>query len=115
MSNWQLTLDRENFLANVWQRKPLLLKNAIDGFESALDADELAGLALEEEVESRIIEFRDQNWHLSQGPFTATDFDRAHPWTLLVQAVDLVIKAGAKEAKQLVGMAEEMVRSIRDR
>ena len=31
------------------------------------------------------------------------------------QAVDLVIKAGAKEAKQLVGMAEEMVRSIRER
>ena len=93
MSNWQLTLDRENFLANVWQRKPLLIKNAIDGFEPALDADELAGLALEEEVESRIIEFRDQNWHLSQGPFTATDFDRAHPWTLLVQAVDHYVPA----------------------
>ena len=31
------------------------------------------------------------------------------------QAVDLVIKAGAKEAKQFVGMAGEMVRSIRER
>jgi len=34
---------------------------------------------------------------------------------LMRQAVDLVIKAGAKEAKQLVGIAEEMVRSIRER
>jgi len=34
---------------------------------------------------------------------------------LMRHAVDLVIKAGAKEAKQLVGMAEELIRSIRER
>ena len=34
---------------------------------------------------------------------------------LMRQAVDLVISAGAKEAKQLVSVAEEMVRTIRSR
>ena len=88
MSDWEFKLDREAFLANYWQQKPLLLKQAIAGFKSPLEANELAGLAMEETIESRIIEFRDRNWHLLHGPFAAEDFQRVHPWTLLVQAVD---------------------------
>ena len=47
------------------------------------------------------------------GSRTSEDLKQAGD--LMRQAVDLVIKAGAKEAKQLVGMAGEMVRSIRER
>jgi 50S ribosomal protein L16 3-hydroxylase len=101
MADWQLNFNREDFLANYWQKKPLLLKNALPEFEPPLDQDELAGLSLEEEIESRIVEYRDDNWHLLHGPFEAIDFQRKTPWTLLVQAVDHYIPAVAALRKQV--------------
>ncbi|MFT4826427.1 MAG: 50S ribosomal protein L16 3-hydroxylase [Halioglobus sp.] len=99
MLQWRLNLDRENFLANYWQRTPLLIPKAIPQFESLIDANELAGLALEEDVESRIVEFHNDNWQLHQGPFTEKSFDRDKPWTLLVQAVDHYVEEVAQLLK----------------
>ena len=48
----------------------------------------MAGLALEDEVESRLIEQQGTAWQLQHGPFSEADFTREGPWTLLVQAVD---------------------------
>ena len=84
----ELRLDRDDFLARYWQKKPLVLRNAIADFTTPLPSDELAGLALEEDIESRIIEQRDATWQLHHGPFVDSDFMREQPWTLLVQAVD---------------------------
>ncbi|CAA0118850.1 50S ribosomal protein L16 3-hydroxylase [Halioglobus japonicus] len=86
--NWQLNLDRDVFLNEYWQRKPLLIRNGSAGFTPPLGSDHLAGLALEDDVESRLIEKRDDGWQLHHGPFSTADFSRDHPWTLLVQAVD---------------------------
>lgn len=86
--NWQLNLDPDAFLCEFWQRKPLLIKNTCDGFTPPLSSDELAGLALEDDVESRLIEHGDDRWRLQHGPFSESDFVRENPWTLLVQAVD---------------------------
>ncbi|EGH34670.1 ycfD protein, partial [Pseudomonas syringae pv. japonica str. M301072] len=36
------------FLRDYWQKKPLLIRQALPDFQSPIDADELAGLALEE-------------------------------------------------------------------
>jgi 50S ribosomal protein L16 3-hydroxylase len=85
---WELNLDKETFLAKYWQYKPLLIRNAISGFEPPVSSDTLAGLALEEDVESRLIEQQGNNWQQLDGPFNESDFLRDHPWTLLVQAVD---------------------------
>ncbi len=81
-------LDREDFLARYWQRKPLYLPGAIADFKPPISPQELAGLALEEGIESRLVEYRDDQWLLHHGPFQESDYDRDHPWTLLVQAVD---------------------------
>ena len=81
----------ETFLRDYWQQKPLLIRNAFPDFESPLDGDELAGLALEDEVESRLILEKGKTpWELRQGPFEEDDFAALPPshWTLLVQAVD---------------------------
>ena len=83
-----LNLDREDFLARYWQRKPLYLPGAIANFKPPVSSQELAGLALEEGIESRLVEYRDDQWLLHHGPFQESDYDRDHPWTLLVQAVD---------------------------
>lgn len=81
----------ETFLRDYWQQKPLLIRNAFPNFESPIDGDELAGLALEEEVESRlVIEHGKHPWELQHGPFSEETFAQlpASNWTLLVQAVD---------------------------
>jgi 50S ribosomal protein L16 3-hydroxylase len=87
-NNWELNLDQESFLAQHWQQEPALIRNAIHGFTAPMSSNELAGLALEQDVESRIVECIDREWRVHHGPFQTTDFEREQPWTLLVQAVD---------------------------
>jgi len=87
------SISYEEFLRDYWQKKPLFIKNAIPDFESPIDEHELAGLALEEQVESRLVMETGPNgekWHLENGPFKEDRFNslpESH-WTLLVQAVD---------------------------
>ncbi|MHC6226267.1 ribosomal protein uL16 3-hydroxylase [Pseudomonas sp. X10] len=84
-------LTAREFLRDYWQKKPLLVRQAFPDFESPIDADELAGLSLEEEVESRlIIEHGERPWELRRGPFAEDAFASLpeRDWTLLVQAVD---------------------------
>lgn len=88
-------LTATEFLANYWHKKPLLIKNAIPGFTGLLTPEELAGLACEDEVQSRIVEEIKGNWHASHGPFSEDDFanlpekpNPKHRWTLLVQSVN---------------------------
>lgn len=84
-------LTAREFLRGYWQKKPLLVRQAIPDFESPISPDELAGLALEEEVESRlVIEHGERPWELQRGPFNEDTFQDLpeRDWTLLVQAVD---------------------------
>ncbi|MDM9650768.1 cupin domain-containing protein [Pseudomonas wenzhouensis] len=84
-------LTAREFLRDYWQKKPLLVRQAIPDFESPISPDELAGLALEEEVESRlVIEHGERPWELQRGPFNEDSFQDLpeRDWTLLVQAVD---------------------------
>ncbi|MBY4677874.1 cupin domain-containing protein [Marinobacterium arenosum] len=85
-------LSIEQFLAEYWQKKPLLVRGAFADFEFPVGADELAGLACEEEVESRLIlqDADGEQWQLEHGPFGEDRFTSLPEryWTLLVQAVD---------------------------
>ncbi|MFT5781382.1 MAG: 50S ribosomal protein L16 3-hydroxylase [Pseudomonas sp.] len=87
-------LTAREFLRDYWQKKPLLIRQALPDYESPISPDELAGLALEEEIESRlVIEHGSQPWELRRGPFAEDDFKNLpeRDWTLLVQAVDQFI------------------------
>jgi 50S ribosomal protein L16 3-hydroxylase len=84
-------ISAREFMRDYWQKKPLLVRQAIPGFESPISPDELAGLALEEEIESRlVIEHGERPWELRRGPFAEDAFAELpeRDWTLLVQAVD---------------------------
>lgn len=90
-------LSAAEFLTRHWQKAPLLVRQAMPGFRSPLDGDELAGLACEEGIESRLVLERGgtRPWELRHGPFEAADFaalPETH-WTLLVQDVDKVVPA----------------------
>ncbi len=84
-------LSADQFLREYWQKKPLLIRQAFPEFENPLSPDELAGLSLEEEIESRIVlEHGQRPWELRRGPFSEEDYKNLpeRDWTLLVQAVD---------------------------
>lgn len=90
LPRFKLPLPAERFLAEYWQKQPLLMRAVASGLEHP-DAETLAGLALEAEVESRLITGHDDGpWNLQHGPFTERDFQvlPRENWTLLVQSVD---------------------------
>lgn len=81
------------FLREHWQKAPRLIRGALPGYRAPLAPEELAGLACEPEVESRLVLERgpdDAPWHLRRGPFSEKDFTALPPshWTLLVQEVN---------------------------
>ncbi len=86
--NWG-ELTPAQFLAEYWQKKPLLIKNGFSNFQDTISADELAGLSMEEELESRIIAHNNfDNWQVQHGPFEDFSEFGEQNWTLLVQAVN---------------------------
>jgi 50S ribosomal protein L16 3-hydroxylase len=82
--------DCGSFLREHWQKRPLLIRNAWRSWSNPLHPDELAGLACEDEVESRLVTNQDGRWALEHGPFEEERFGLLgkQGWTLLVQAVD---------------------------
>jgi 50S ribosomal protein L16 3-hydroxylase len=80
------------FLETHWQKEPLLLRQALPGFEPALDADDIAGLACEDLAQSRLVSGRypGSDWTVRYGPFEEVELAALpeRDWTLLVQDVE---------------------------
>jgi len=93
------SLTIEQFLTEYWQKKPVLIRNAWPEFKPLLEADELAGMSLEEDIESRIImeQGPETPWQLLKGPFTEETYQNLpqEKWTLLIQGVDQWIPEAA--------------------
>ena len=86
------------FLARHWQRRPLLIRQAVASAQLPFTAATLFELAGRDEVESRLIERVRGRWRLRHGPFARTRIPPARRagWTLLVQGVDLHLDAAAR-------------------
>ncbi len=84
-------LSPQAFMRRHWQKKPLLIRQAVPEGEPALDRAALFALAAAEGTESRVIERCGANWKLRHGPFTRRQLPplTRPDWTLLVQGVDL--------------------------
>ena len=79
------------FMSKYWQKKPLLIRNAIPDFKPLLSRAELFELAEQDDVESRLIVSNGDKWKLSHGPMAPKSLPslKKSNWTLLVQGVDL--------------------------
>ncbi|MBA2963744.1 MULTISPECIES: JmjC domain-containing protein [Ramlibacter] len=88
-------LTPAQFMRRHWQRKPLLVRNAVPGMKPLLDRAALFDLAGQEGVESRLVSLGQRGWQLRRGPFTRRALPAAAQprWTLLVQGVDLHVEA----------------------
>jgi len=82
------------FMKKHWQKKPLLVRQAIPNFKPLLDRAELFDLAASEDAQTRMViqsPGSSPGWRFKHGPFQR----RALPplkqpgWTMLVQGVDL--------------------------
>jgi 50S ribosomal protein L16 3-hydroxylase len=80
------------FMRRHWQRKALLARGAMRGFEGLHSRARLIALARRDDVESRLVVRTRGRYSLAHGPFRPADFRRlpAHGWTLLVQGVNLL-------------------------
>lgn len=88
-------LSAQRFLARHWQRRPLVVRAAMPGFEGLFSRAALFALAGRDDVESRVVLRGRGRYTLLHGPFRASAL-RALParnWTLLVQGVNRVDRA----------------------
>ena len=85
-------ITAEQFLNEYWQKKPLLVRNAMPEIINILEPDDVKELAQEETVSARLIKQKDKDpnqWSVKSSPLIKGDFQKLPKlWTLLVQAVD---------------------------
>jgi 50S ribosomal protein L16 3-hydroxylase len=88
-------LSPAQFMRRHWQKKPLLIRNALPGFKPFLTRQQLFAMAADEAVESRLIVHQAKGWTLKHGPLARTALPpiKQPRWTLLVQGVDLHVNA----------------------
>ena len=88
-------LSPARFVKHHWQRKPLLIRQALPGVQPLIARTELFALAARDEVESRLIDHGGGDWRMKRGPLTRRSLPPlSRPgWTLLVQGLDLHVAA----------------------
>ena len=88
-------LSPETFMRRHWEKKPLLIRQAIPGFTPILDRTELLDLAAMDDVESRLVvqavPGKEKAWRMRHGPLPRKALPpfKQPKWTALVQGVDL--------------------------
>lgn len=83
-------LTTRRFMREFWQRKPVVIRNALPGWEAPVDRQRLFELARNPDAESRLVARSGARWTLRHGPFPRLPDRRRDGWTLLVQGVDLL-------------------------
>lgn len=83
-------LSPEQFISEYWQKKPLLIRQAIPNMQPLLSRSELFALATQEEVQSRLVSQQKGQWSLKNGPFTKKTLPAItqRQWSVLIQNVD---------------------------
>ena len=82
-------LTPQQFLRDYWHKKPLLIRQALPEFQPLLTREELASMASEDDVESRLITHFGSRWQMQKGPLAQIPPYRKKGWTMLIQGVNL--------------------------
>jgi 50S ribosomal protein L16 3-hydroxylase len=85
-----LGMSAQAFLRDYWQKKPLLIPQALPNFQAPIGPNDLASIACMPDALARVIAGRGKRFSVQHGPFDAAFFAELPPqhWTLLVQNVD---------------------------
>jgi len=82
-------LTPTEFFRDYWHKKPLVIRQAVPGFQPPLDRDALFKMAAQDDVESRLITQVKKQWQMQSGPIADLPSITQTNWTLLVQGVNL--------------------------
>ena len=84
-------LTPAQFMKRHWQKKPLLIRQAVPNMKPLIERTELLAMVESEEVESRHIVRKGAKWTLKKGPMARKSLPsfKTPDWTVLVQGVDL--------------------------
>ena len=95
-------LSVKEFLRDYWQKKPLLIRQAIPGFKGMLNPKQLMELACTPDAQARLVEHKRGRWQLHHGPFEHEEmpsFSKSK-WTMLVQGVNHILPEAAELLKK---------------
>ncbi len=94
-------LTPQQFLRDYWQKKPLLIRQAVPGFKGLLNPQQLIDLACDENVQARIVTQQRGKFTLQHSPFVADDFKHfgKAKWSVLVQGVNHFLQTGTDVVK----------------
>lgn len=82
-------MSAETFLAEYWQKKPLLIKNGLPAIANLFHPDDVLALALEEDVVARLVSQHGKQWQLKNSPLSEADFEKTPDlWTVLIQNLE---------------------------
>lgn len=81
-------LSPEQFMRRYWQKKPLLVRQALPGIKPPATRTELARMAASEDVESRLVSAFQDRWALYPGPVAKLPPFSKPGWTLLIQGLE---------------------------
>lgn len=95
-------LNVNQFLSEYWQKKPLVIRQAIPRFNGLLNPQQLMALACDPDAQARAVVHRRNKWELYTAPFEPDDFSgmEKHKWTMLVQGVNHYLPQAAELLKQ---------------
>ena len=94
-------LTVEEFLRDYWQKKPLLIRQAVPGFKGLLDPQQLINLSCKEDAQARLVKQSRDKWQLAHGPFDKNNMANLRgKWTVLVQGVNNVLPKGSDLMQQ---------------
>jgi len=84
-------LTPAQFMKRHWQKKPLLIRQAIPNMKPLIDRASLLDMVENEDVESRLIVRQGEKWTLKKGPLNRKSLPplKRPDWTVLIQGVDL--------------------------
>lgn len=94
-------LTVEEFLRDYWQKKPLLIRQAVPGFKGLLDPQQLIELSCLDDAQARLVKQSRGAWQLAHGPFEPDEMDKLRgKWTVLVQGVNHVLPQATELLKR---------------
>ncbi|EHN70028.1 cupin domain-containing protein [Aliivibrio fischeri] len=87
---YQLSFSLQEFLSEYWQKKPVIIKGGLENFQDPVTPEELAGLTLENDVDSRFISNANNEWKAEHGPLSEDLYETLGEtnWSIIVQAAN---------------------------
>lgn len=91
-TNFLGKLSVDKFINDYWNKKPLLIKNAVNDISKFADFEDFYEMGKDPEFESRIVYEKggDYPWQAKVGPFKNKDFKKNALWTLICHNLELL-------------------------